>query len=104
MLGKHNLTLPVSAYYRPEVVPKSQTYFFTHSIKTLAVTSTAKGITSKQILIGTIGDQVSPYCELTMLNFWLFLLHSSVGLTDFNLKKIIFLEPFIHMSYNSYDL
>ncbi|XP_068648589.1 uncharacterized protein [Aristolochia californica] len=58
VLGKHNLTSPVSLYSRPEVVVKSQTYFFSHSVRTMAVTSTAKGITSKQLLIGTIGDQV----------------------------------------------
>ncbi|KAJ4949952.1 hypothetical protein NE237_026784 [Protea cynaroides] len=58
LLGKHNLTTPVSSYSRPEVVMKSQSYFFTHSVKTMSVTSTAKGITSKQLLIGTIGDQV----------------------------------------------
>ncbi|CAI9780193.1 unnamed protein product [Fraxinus pennsylvanica] len=58
LLGKHNLTSPITAYSRPEVITKSQSYFFTHSVKTLAVTSTAKGITSKQLLLGTIGDQV----------------------------------------------
>ncbi|XP_068652377.1 uncharacterized protein [Aristolochia californica] len=58
VLGKHNLTSPISSYSRPEVVVKSQTYFFSHSVKTIAVTSTAKGITSKQLLIGTVGDQV----------------------------------------------
>ncbi|KAF8388951.1 hypothetical protein HHK36_025634 [Tetracentron sinense] len=58
VLGKHNLSAPISSYSRPEVTVKSQTYFFTHSVKTMAVTSTAKGITSKQLLIGTIGDQV----------------------------------------------
>ncbi|XP_059645439.1 uncharacterized protein LOC132286999 [Cornus florida] len=58
VLGKHNLTSPVSSYSRPEVITKSQSYFFTHSVKSMAVTSTAKGITSKQLLIGTIGDQV----------------------------------------------
>lgn len=58
VLGKHNLTSPISSYSRPEVGTKSQTYFFTHSVKTIAVTSTAKGITSKQLLIGTISDQV----------------------------------------------
>jgi hypothetical protein len=45
-------------YSRPEVITKSQSYFFTHSVKTMTVTSTAKGITSKQLLIGTVGDQV----------------------------------------------
>ncbi|XP_010541259.1 PREDICTED: ER membrane protein complex subunit 1 [Tarenaya hassleriana] len=58
VLGKHNLTAPISSYSRPEVITKSQSYFFAHSVKTMAVTSTAKGITSKQLLIGTIGDQV----------------------------------------------
>ncbi|XP_021275954.1 ER membrane protein complex subunit 1 [Herrania umbratica] len=58
VLGKHNLTSPISSYSRPEVITKSQSYFFTHSLKAIAVTSTAKGITSKQLLIGTIGDQV----------------------------------------------
>ncbi|KAJ1396408.1 WD40/YVTN repeat-like-containing domain superfamily [Sesbania bispinosa] len=58
VLGKHNLTSPISSYYRPEVITKSQSYFFTHSVKVIEVTSTAKGITSKQLLIGTIGDQV----------------------------------------------
>ncbi|XP_057737803.1 uncharacterized protein LOC130955045 [Arachis stenosperma] len=58
VLGKHNLTSPVSSYSRPEVIAKSQSYFFTHSVKAIEVTSTAKGITSKQLLIGTIGDQV----------------------------------------------
>ncbi|XP_022750174.1 ER membrane protein complex subunit 1 isoform X2 [Durio zibethinus] len=58
VLGKHNLTSPISSYSQPEVITKSQSYFFTHSLKAIAVTSTAKGITSKQLLIGTVGDQV----------------------------------------------
>ncbi|PPS06385.1 hypothetical protein GOBAR_AA14257 [Gossypium barbadense] len=58
VLGKHNLTSPISLFSRPEVITKSQSYFFTHSLKAIAVTSTAKGITSKQLLLGTIGDQV----------------------------------------------
>ncbi|KAJ9183490.1 hypothetical protein P3X46_007335 [Hevea brasiliensis] len=58
VLGKHNLTSPISSYSRLEVITKSQSYFFTHSVKAIAVTSTAKGITSKQLLIGTVGDQV----------------------------------------------
>ncbi|KAL8107128.1 uncharacterized protein LOC141671051 [Apium graveolens] len=58
VFGKHNLTSPMSSYSRPDVVTKSQSYFFTHSVKTIAVTSTAKGITSRQLLVGTIGDQV----------------------------------------------
>ncbi|GAA0163002.1 hypothetical protein LIER_18979 [Lithospermum erythrorhizon] len=58
VFGKHNLTSPISSYSRPEVITKSQSYFFTHSVKTMAVTLTTKGVTSKQLLIGTIGDQV----------------------------------------------
>ncbi|XP_042445968.1 ER membrane protein complex subunit 1-like [Zingiber officinale] len=58
VLGKHNLTAPISSYTRPDVIVKSQSYFFTHSVKSMAVTSTAKGITSKQLLIGTVSDQV----------------------------------------------
>ncbi|KAG7601940.1 putative transcription factor WD40-like family [Arabidopsis thaliana] len=58
ILGKHNLTAPITSYSRPEVFTKSQSYFFAQSVKTIAVTSTAKGITSKQLLIGTIGDQI----------------------------------------------
>nr|VDD18936.1 unnamed protein product [Brassica oleracea] len=58
VLGKHNLTAPISSYSRPEMFTKSQSYFFAQSVKTIAVTSTAKGITSKQLLIGTIGDQI----------------------------------------------
>ncbi|CAN6721388.1 unnamed protein product [Malus baccata var. baccata] len=58
VLGKHNLTSPISSYFRPEVVTKSQSYYFTYSVKAIAVTLTAKGITSKQLLIGTINDQV----------------------------------------------
>lgn len=59
LVGKHNLTSPISSYSRPEVITKSQCYFFPHSVKTVAVTLTAKGITSKQLLVGTFGDQVS---------------------------------------------
>ncbi|GMH10806.1 hypothetical protein Nepgr_012647 [Nepenthes gracilis] len=58
IVGKHNLTSPICSYSRHEVSTKSQSYFFTHSVKAIAVTSTAKGITSKQVLIGTVGDQV----------------------------------------------
>ncbi|KAI4337487.1 hypothetical protein L6164_015897 [Bauhinia variegata] len=58
LVGKHNLTSPISSYSRPEVITKSQSYYFTHSVKAIEATSTAKGITSKQLLIGTIGDQV----------------------------------------------
>uniref|UniRef100_A0A0E0KZZ2 ER membrane protein complex subunit 1 n=1 Tax=Oryza punctata TaxID=4537 RepID=A0A0E0KZZ2_ORYPU len=58
ILGKHNLSAPITSYTRPEIMVKSQSYFFTFSVKAIAATQTAKGITSKQLLIGTIGDQV----------------------------------------------
>uniref|UniRef100_A0A0D6QZZ8 ER membrane protein complex subunit 1 n=1 Tax=Araucaria cunninghamii TaxID=56994 RepID=A0A0D6QZZ8_ARACU len=58
MLGQHNLSTPISSYSYVDVEVKTQSYFFSQSVKTIAVTSTAKGITSKQVLIGTIGDQV----------------------------------------------
>uniref|UniRef100_A0A2P2LBY3 ER membrane protein complex subunit 1 n=1 Tax=Rhizophora mucronata TaxID=61149 RepID=A0A2P2LBY3_RHIMU len=58
VLGKHNLSSPISLYSRPDVITKFQSYFFAHSVKAIAVTTTAKGITSKQLLIGTIGDQI----------------------------------------------
>lgn len=64
IIGKHNLTSPISSYSRPEVTTKSQSYFFTHSVKGMAVTLTAKGITSKQVLLGTVGDQVSRELQL----------------------------------------
>lgn len=58
IIGKHNLTSPISSYSRRDILAKSQSYFFTHSVKAISVTSTSKGITSKQLLIGTINDQV----------------------------------------------
>ncbi|EPS59522.1 hypothetical protein M569_15283, partial [Genlisea aurea] len=58
VFGAHNLTSPVTAYSRLEASVKSQSYFFTHSVKSMVVTSTSKGITSKQVLVGTIGDQI----------------------------------------------
>lgn len=71
VFGKHNLTSPISLFSRPEVIVKSQSYYFTHSVKTIAVTSTAKGITSKQLLIGTIGDQVGlKYLNILSCFWW----------------------------------
>ncbi|KAL3700569.1 hypothetical protein R1sor_018591 [Riccia sorocarpa] len=58
MLGKHNATSPVSSYSLPSVEVKSQSYFFTFSVKAMTVTSTARGITGKHILVGTVGDQL----------------------------------------------
>ncbi|KAL2651139.1 hypothetical protein R1flu_019267 [Riccia fluitans] len=58
MLGRHNATSPVTSYSLPSVEVKSQSYFFTFSVKAMTVTSTARGITGKHILVGTVGDQV----------------------------------------------
>eukprot|EP00252_Welwitschia_mirabilis_P014894 TRINITY_DN32950_c0_g1_i1.p1 TRINITY_DN32950_c0_g1~~TRINITY_DN32950_c0_g1_i1.p1 ORF type:complete len:1002 (+),score=183.50 TRINITY_DN32950_c0_g1_i1:130-3135(+) len=58
MLGRHNLSAPVSSFSYVDIDTKSQSYAFSRSVRTIAATLTAKGITSKQILIGTIGDQV----------------------------------------------
>lgn len=75
VLGKHNLTSPISSYSRPEIVTKSQSYFFTHSVRAIAVTSTAKGITSKHLLIGTIGDQVCCFFVIVKLLYLTILLN-----------------------------
>lgn len=58
MLGRHNATAPMSSYSRVELDVKTQSYFFVHSVRTLEVTATARGITEKQILVGSVGDQV----------------------------------------------
>lgn len=73
VFGKHNLTSPITAFSRPEVSIKSQSYFFAHSVKTIAVTLTAKGITSKQVLLGTIGDQVSFYANKLVIDIYSFI-------------------------------
>ncbi|MCO5605408.1 hypothetical protein L7F22_059592 [Adiantum nelumboides] len=58
MLGKHNATAPLSSYSRVDLDIKTQSYFFLYSIKALTVTTTARGITGKQILAGNVGDQI----------------------------------------------
>ncbi|KAG6553490.1 hypothetical protein Mapa_004402 [Marchantia paleacea] len=58
MLGRHNASSPVSSYSIPSIEVKTQTYFFTFSVKAMTVTSTARGITGKHILVGTVNDQV----------------------------------------------
>eukprot|EP00850_Spirogloea_muscicola_P006456 SM000030S11465 [mRNA] locus=s30:825005:831618:+ [translate_table: standard] len=47
-----------SSYRRPSLKVAGQSYFFPHSIKSMAVTATSSGITTKNILVGTIRDQV----------------------------------------------
>lgn len=58
MLGQHNGSVPVSSYAPSTLEVKGQSYFFTSTVKSMIVTATAKGITAKQLLIGTITDQV----------------------------------------------
>ncbi|KAH7293959.1 hypothetical protein KP509_28G050000 [Ceratopteris richardii] len=58
MLGKDNATATLSSYSHVDLDVKTQSYFFSHSIKALTVTSTARGITGKQILVGSVGDQI----------------------------------------------
>jgi hypothetical protein len=58
MLGRHNASAPLSSYSSSNVEVKGQSYFFTYTVKTLTVTTTARGITSKQLLLGTVTDQV----------------------------------------------
>lgn len=58
MLGRHNATAPMSSYSRVKLDVKTQSYFFVHSVKALTVTTTARGITGKQILVGSVSDQV----------------------------------------------
>ncbi|CAM6050215.1 unnamed protein product [Sphagnum compactum] len=58
MLGRHNASAPLSSYSSSNVEVKGQSYFFTYTVKALTVTTTARGITSKQLLLGTVTDQV----------------------------------------------
>ncbi|KAJ7555394.1 hypothetical protein O6H91_05G035400 [Diphasiastrum complanatum] len=58
IIGRHNASAPFSSYTYPNIDVKSQSYFFTSSVKKMAVTMTARGITSRQLLIGTNCDQV----------------------------------------------
>ena len=58
MLGQHNSSVPVSSYSPVNLEVKGQSYYFTFTVKTMTVTSTAKGITAKQLLLGTVNGQV----------------------------------------------
>lgn len=58
MLGRHNATAPMSSYSSVKLDVKTQSYFFVQSVKALTVTATARGITGKQILVGSVSDQV----------------------------------------------
>lgn len=58
VLGRHNGSAPVSSYSSSNLEVKGQSYFFSFTVKSMTVTTTAKGITTKQLLIGTVTDQV----------------------------------------------
>lgn len=53
-----NRKSPVSSLAPPAVRVMGQSYFFSMGVKTMAVTSTQRGITSKNVLLGTSTDQV----------------------------------------------
>eukprot|EP00271_Cylindrocystis_brebissonii_P014454 TRINITY_DN357_c0_g2_i14.p1 TRINITY_DN357_c0_g2~~TRINITY_DN357_c0_g2_i14.p1 ORF type:complete len:1028 (+),score=203.40 TRINITY_DN357_c0_g2_i14:1032-4115(+) len=58
-LGGGNLTAPLSSWAgAPKLGFTGQSYYFTHALKSLAVTATSMGITAKHLLLGTSGDQV----------------------------------------------
>ena len=57
-LGGGNLTGALSAWSPPPLRVEGQTYFLTPSLTAMTVTATAEGITNKQILVGTLGNQV----------------------------------------------
>ena len=58
MLGRHNGSAPVSSYSNFDLEVKTFSSFFPYSVKALAATTTARGITGKQVLVGTVKDQV----------------------------------------------
>jgi hypothetical protein len=53
-----NRKSPISSLAPPAVRVMGQSYFFSMGVKTMAVTSTQRGITSKSVLLGTSTDQV----------------------------------------------
>lgn len=58
LFGGSNVTVPVSSLAPPPIKVVVQSYFFPQTVKLMAVTLTAKGITGKQVLVGTSSDQV----------------------------------------------
>ncbi|XP_024544147.1 ER membrane protein complex subunit 1 [Selaginella moellendorffii] len=58
MLGRYNASVPFSSFSPRNLEVKGQSYFFPSTVRTMSVTFTARGITGKQILVGTIGNQV----------------------------------------------
>lgn len=57
-LGGGNFTAPLSSWALPPLNFQTQSYFFSNSLKALTVTSTSSGITNRQLLLGTLSDQV----------------------------------------------
>lgn len=53
----------MSSLSLPVVRVLGQSYFFSLGVKAMAVTSTHKGITSKNVLLGTNTDQVRTKCR-----------------------------------------
>lgn len=69
MMGQHNSSVPISSYSPVNLEVKGQSYYFTFTLKTMTVTSTAKGITAKQLLLGTVNDQVCRAFPFSRGNF-----------------------------------
>ena len=63
---------PMSSLAPPAVRVMGQSYFFSMGVKTMAVTSTQRGITSKNVLLGTSTDQVCVcVCVFVCVCVWL---------------------------------
>eukprot|EP00897_Mesotaenium_endlicherianum_P002317 jgi/Mesen1/2112/ME000151S01365 len=58
-LGPANLTAPASAWAGPpRLKVLAQSYFFPHTLTALTATRSMRGITAKELLIGTVSDQL----------------------------------------------
>ncbi|GBG64684.1 hypothetical protein CBR_g46226 [Chara braunii] len=58
ILGTYNKSVVESSFLLPPLVVMQQSYYFLSTVKTIAVTTTARGITAKQLLIATVSDQI----------------------------------------------
>mmetsp|Transcript_70430 Transcript_70430/g.223153 ORF Transcript_70430/g.223153 Transcript_70430/m.223153 type:complete len:981 (-) Transcript_70430:53-2995(-) len=58
VFGSANQTAPISSHAPPPLRVMGQSYFFGMSVKAMGVTTTARGITGKAVLLGTINDMV----------------------------------------------
>lgn len=61
ILGRTKHSAALSSYAAPPLEVLSQTFYLQHSITGLGVTQTKQGITTKQLLIQTISDQVGGF-------------------------------------------